>query len=311
MVQLAHQMAVQPATWHFPQSDLTGVTIMSANHSTRVNPRVKDLTGQTFGRLTVIGFSGIRGDVSWWRCKCECGEEAEIRSTSLRNGHTKSCGCKSNKPENLTGRTFGRLTVIKPDSIRGSKVRWICRCECGARVSIAATKLKSDETRSCGCYRKEWAADFKSTHGLTRIGNHHPMHTGWCQMRARCQDPTHAAYPSYGARGITVCERWERFENFLADMGERPAGLKLDRIDNNGPYSPENCRWADDTTQARNRRSNKRYKLNDESFTLPEWSEKTGVSASLLHARIHRLGWSVDKALVTPTRRCQRGNNSQ
>lgn len=123
-------------------------------------------------------------------------------------------------------------------------------------------------------------------------------------MRQRCNNPEVRAYPRYGGRGIAVCARWLSFANFLADMGPRPTPAHtVERIDNNGPYAPENCRWADRTEQANNTRKNRHLTLNGATRTLAEWSRATGIGTHTIGARIDRLGWSVEMALTTPTRR--------
>ena len=144
---------------------------------------------------------------------------------------------------------------------------------------------------------------------MTRVGNHHPFYNAWSAMKSRCEYTENPAYNRYGGRGIKVCDRWQSFENFVNDIGDRPSSeFTIDRIDNDGDYSPENCRWADKTQQARNRRSNKIYLFQGESLTLPEWSERTGISASLLFARINYLGWTVEKSLSTKKRNQSHGN---
>lgn len=119
-------------------------------------------------------------------------------------------------------------------------------------------------------------------------------------MRARCENPEARRYCDYGGRGITVCERWADFENFLADMGRKPSlGHSIDRIDNDGPYSPENCRWATKTEQMRNRNSNRYLTHGGETLLMIEWAERLGCPSSVIHKRITR-GWSVEKAVTTP-----------
>src|SRR6185503_18205761 len=108
----------------------------------------------------------------------------------------------------------------------------------------------------------------------------------WHGMKTRCLRPSSRMYYRYGGRGITVCERWMQFENFLADMGERPAGMSLDRIDSNGNYEPSNCRWADDKTQNRNRSNVRIYEFNGEALTLPEWAERLNVDMERLRSRM-------------------------
>jgi hypothetical protein len=124
----------------------------------------------------------------------------------------------------------------------------------------------------------------------------------WCDMRARCQNPRSNRYGRYGARGIRVCERWELFDNFLADMGMRPAGLTLDRIDNDGNYSPENCRWASYVEQNNNTPRNRWYEFNGERRTLAQWARHLGINYFALRTRLDKLGWSVERAFQTGAR---------
>lgn len=130
-----------------------------------------------------------------------------------------------------------------------------------------------------------------------------PLYHTWQQMKKRCSNPNVDGYENYGGRGITVCESWAAsFESFARDMGERPEGMTLDRIDTDGPYSPENCRWATHTTQGRNRRNNRLLTMDGRTMSMIEWSEETGIPKRTLQSRLNIHGWSVRDALTTPVR---------
>lgn len=153
----------------------------------------------------------------------------------------------------LTGRKFGRLTVLEYAETRGKTIYWLCQCECGNKKLVQGNLLKNGQTTSCSCHRKETCSKTgkaAKTHGMSET----PTYNSWECMRARCYNPHNASFKYYGGAGITVCDRWKNsFENFLADMGERPEGTTIDRIDAGGNYEPSNCRWADAKTQALNK----------------------------------------------------------
>lgn len=151
----------------------------------------------------------------------------------------------------LTGMVFGRLTVVCRGPRQGAKITWACRCECG-RLSMAhGQDLRSGKHRSCGCLHLERV----TKHGVSAPGRRTPTYHSWTAMKMRCLQPNHRKYAYYGGRGITICERWRNsFSAFVEDMGERPAGHSLDRIDTNGNYEPGNCRWATRDEQRANQR---------------------------------------------------------
>lgn len=159
----------------------------------------------------------------------------------------------------LTGQTFGRLTVLGRGEHKGRHRLWSCRCTCGAEKDVLGFNLKSGITTSCGCYRREVCAERATArmtkHGDAAGGGMTSEYRAWVDMRARCEKPQCRAFPYYGARGIKVCERWSNFATFLDDMGRRPSPRhSLDRIDNDGDYTPENCRWATRDVQSHNKR---------------------------------------------------------
>ncbi len=171
-----------------------------------------------------------------------------------------------------------------------------CDCSCGTKIEITVNRIRSGNTVSCGCFRSEKARKKFITHSHT-LGKHHsPTYASWSSMLTRCTNPNRSNYAYYGGRGIKVCERWIKFENFLADMGVRPQGHTLGRIDNNSDYCQENCQWETHKQQMRNTTRNKIYKVRGITASLPQLCEHFGVQYHRTRARIG-LGWNIDDAL--------------
>jgi hypothetical protein len=191
------------------------------------------------------------------------------------------------------GQVFGRLTVLGLGQRKGY---WLCQCKCGSKPKeIYYHSLIAKATQSCGCILKENPPGRR--HGMS----HTKIHRIWRGMIERCTDPNHVYYDRYGGRGIYVCEEWKTFENFYKDMGERPPGKSLDRIDNNGPYAPWNCRWATAKEQTRNSTLVTLLTWNNKTQSIVEWSEELGVNQQTISTRLYR-GWSVARALSEPVR---------
>lgn len=189
--------------------------------------------------------------------------------------------------EHLTGRTFGRLTV---EGYIGGGL-WACTCTCGGVAKVFTQNLKTGNSRSCGCLHRE--RRFK--HGMAKT----PVYHAWQSMIQRCENPKDASYHNYGARGITVCAAWHQFGAFLADMGVRPKGFQIDRIDNDKGYSPDNCRWVSAKTNHNNQRHNRIIEHNGMRLTIARWAELLGMNYRTLNNRINR-GWPVERALTEP-----------
>lgn len=190
-----------------------------------------------------------------------------------------------------TGQRFGRLTVLglnhTATSNAGKERRhWLCRCDCGGEIVVAGGSLTAKtNTRSCGCLRRETSRARMRTHGAS---NGRTYKT-WLAMRDRCGNVSSRSYPLYGAKGIRVCERWgSSFEAFLSDMGERPAGKSLDRIDPTGNYEPENCRWASPVEQATNRGPVHQIEYGGQVYSAARFAKMMGVGASYLCRRLAR-----------------------
>lgn len=187
------------------------------------------------------------------------------------------------------GLRFGRLTVIDKLEIRGLPTGWKCKCDCGEEIYAVGHNLDKGNTQSCGCLAQE----SRTTHGLTSSR----VYVIWKSMHQRCRNPNAHGHENYGGRGIRICERWNIFENFLEDMGHPPSRHSLERMDNNGHYEPDNCRWATQTDQLNNRRTNHVLEAFGKSQTLTQWSREYGIPTTTLKNRIYRAGMSIEAAL--------------
>lgn len=204
-----------------------------------------------------------------------------------------------------TGMTFGRLHVDRYAGRIGDTNAYECTCQCGNKITTRGYSLSSGATRSCGCLIEDTAGKLQYKHGLRQTEEYAIL----AGIRNRCLNPRVKAYPRYGGRGITVCDRWLNgdgqktgVECFVADMGQRPSPThSIDRIDNDKGYSPDNCRWATPTDQERNKRNTKRLTFNGETKPLHEWSQSTGIPQAQIAKRLGR-GWSVERALTKPLR---------
>lgn len=205
------------------------------------------------------------------------------------------------KFQDLTGKNFGKLTVVGFAGINKKTTYWFCRCSCGNIVNIHASNLKRAQTESCGCLAVDSVIERSTKHGHAAKGNISPTYQSWNAMISRCQSEGNSDYERYGGRGINVSERWQKFENFLEDMGERPKGMTLDRKENDKGYCTENCRWATIKEQQNNRRCNHFLTFNGKTQTITQWAEEIYMKPITLSKRIQG-GWPVEKALTKSVR---------
>jgi hypothetical protein len=203
--------------------------------------------------------------------------------------------------KDITGQRFGRLIALRRGPTQGKKATWICCCDCGTECLTQYWSLVAGYTRSCGCYRRE----------LVKLGRNHkhdmkgsPEYAIWRGMKQRCYNPKSAGYPSYGGRGIIVCDRWRNdFMAFYSDMGPRPSpGHSVERKDNDGPYSPDNCIWATRSEQQSNKRNSKLIEAFGKRQTASAWARETGIRRNLIFMRVIKYGWPAERALTTPVR---------
>ena len=219
---------------------------------------------------------------------------------------------KKGQPDtDLTGYTFGRLSVIQLHSRHRYKCglvdfRWTCKCTCGTVRIVLGVSLRRGETTSCGCFRSELHRAKMTSHGMSTTRTYRI----WTGILTRCENTNDRAYGSYGARGITLCKRWHRFEKFIEDMGEAPLGLSIERIDNNKGYCPSNCKWATSLEQMRNRRGNVNITHNGKTQCVTAWACELGIKKQAIYARIYR-GWPETKWLLPTSRISQPEQKAQ
>ncbi len=207
--------------------------------------------------------------------------------------------------KDMTGLRFGRLTIIGREPRNSNDAHWSYQCDCGATGVSSGGSLRRGTSQSCGCLREEHRLPSVTIHGQTTGGKSTRTYNSWSGMIKRCTKEWHHKYHLYGALGVTVCERWLDFANFLADMGERPAGMTIDRFpDKYGNYEPNNCRWASVDQQNNNKKTNLIVTYRGAEMTIAEASRAAGSVIDVRNAwkRVTR-GWPVEKALHTPLTR--------
>lgn len=237
-----------------------------------MSKRIKDLTGMRFGKLLVIGIEESKTDKwhsTFWKCKCECGKIVIARGNNLRQGYKNSCGCI--KENDLTGKIFGRLYVCKPVRKCGRNNVYLCQCDCGNYTEVLQSNLIQGKSSSCGCYQKELASKRFSKHGKRNTR----LYEIYYNMKSRCYNENNKRYDSYGGKGIAICQEWlDDFMNFYnwSMANGYSDELTIDRIDVNGNYCPENCRWASREQQSNNQRKTIFIEICGQKKSLKQWT---------------------------------------
>lgn len=289
--------------------------VFSENKKRRKFP--VDLTGVRFGKLIVMSRVDVEeGECknnkreygkSIWKCKCDCGKEIEVSRRALLHG-TKSCGCLAfdRMLQRNIGKRFGRLVIVEYAYTKryghgASKTYWRCKCDCGNEKIASLSSMQCGYISSCGCLAKEFnkkKAKEQTTHG----GYKDRLYWVWHSMKTRCSKDYGSAY--YYEKGITVCDEWANdysvFREWALANGYDPNAKKnectIDRIDNNGNYCPENCRWVSMAVQANNTSQNHFLEYDGKRMTVTQWAKEIGVKPVTLFSRI-RNGWPIEKIL--------------
>lgn len=264
-------------------------------------PSLIDRTGQKFNRLTFVKYEGNRK----WLFSCDCGNAIVTSGTRVATNLTKSCGCydidlkRSRRAEknpnfiDLKGKSFFRLTALE---YIGNSI-WKFGCSCGNFVEKQGHVVNAGKIKSCGCYSAELLKKGRPKHGYGSSRNRPRIYNIWSKMKARCLNPSDPNYNNYGGRGISICNEWLVFENFLNDMGEPSAKVSIDRINNNEGYCKSNCRWATPKEQTRNYRRNRLFTYKGKTMCVTDWSIKVGLKPSVVYQRINTYKWTVEQAL--------------
>lgn len=273
----------------------------NAQYSRQQSSRLHPAIGQRFTRLVVLarGENSPAGKARWV-CQCDCGNHSLVDTNSLKSGNSKSCGCLqkevvtlSNDAQRsaLVGQRFARLMVLeRAPNTPGGKTRWRCYCDCGKECVVDAEKLKSGNTRSCGCLHQEVRGLQNRSHGLSKA----PEYAVYIAMRMRCTNPKDANYAYYGGRGIQCL--WASFAEFYADMGPRPSPeFTIERCDNNGNYCKENCTWATRAAQSLNTRSTRLVSYYGELLPISHVAKLSHRSWQWLNKRL-LAGLSIEEA---------------
>ena len=260
------------------------------------SPNIKDCIGHKYGNLTIIG-EGNNPRVKSVKCLCDCGNVVEKHFDKVLNGKRTTCG-RCNYQQVKIGDAFGRWTVIGKSRKSKSSYHkeWLCKCSCEKQtiMYVDEQNLKRGLSLSCGCITIEECCKKNFVHGDTNTR----LYIIWCSMRERCTNEKQKSYPSYGGRGITVCEEWNDYLNFKKWAMENgyKDNLTIDRIDVNGNYCPENCRWATTIEQANNKRNNLRITYRGVTHTGAEWGRITGINGKEIR-KLYHSGLNMEEIL--------------
>lgn len=267
--------------------------------------QVKDLTGQTFKRLTVLEYVGQTGyHESKWLCQCSCGNKVTTSGVRLRSGGVKSCGCLKlertkerwiDYRRSFLGKKYGRLSVEEFVDVINNASRLKCKCDCGESCIVRLGDLQSGDTKSCGCLARETFNEMITSHGLST----HHLYDTWNDMIQRCYNENAPNYKYYGGRGIRVCDEWRSSPSSFIEWAEQNGhskGLTLDRGNNDGNYEPDNCRWVTMTVQNRNQSNTlltegKASAIRSDDRPTAIIAKQYGVSTTTIRAIKRNLLW--------------------
>lgn len=257
---------------------------------------MKDYTGYKLGHLLVLSKIGEnKAKQGLWLCKCDCGNTITLRDVTIEKGNITTCCNRCCYRNNLIGKRFSYLTVIDVAGInKNGKRNWVCKCDCGNVVTKVGSSLISGNTKSCGCKKNSMVSQQKTKH--KHYGE--KIYIIWIAMKGRCYNKKNISYKDYGERGIQVCDEWKNdFMAFYewANKNGYIEGLSIDRVDFNGNYCPDNCRWVSKEFQQSNKRNNKYITYQGKTMTIPQWSRYLGVPYERLRGRLDR-GWSIEDA---------------